>query len=98
MHPMIAEDKAITNTPDAPISLINFISGRISGLIKLDICSIAVLKISAVSTIPIQIKRAIHSAFFNLKKNPKTITSNVAMIWILKFISDRHIDFNPANA
>jgi len=95
---MIAEDNATTNTPDAPISLINFISGLISGLIKLDICSIAVLKISAVSTIPIQIKRAIHSAFFKLKNNPKTNTIKVAMTWILKFISDRHIDLNPANA
>lgn len=75
MKPTVLEIIAKNKTPNALISLMTLISGMDSLLFKSHRSSIAVLKISALITMPIQSEIPTHSKLFSLKIKPKENTN-----------------------
>jgi hypothetical protein len=98
INPITTEMIVRMNTPDALMSFIAFISGIISLLVISHICSIAVLNISALNTMPIQSKMLTHSKAFKLSPIPRQSTNIAMKKCILKFISVDHTDLSPAIA
>ena len=98
MQPTMVDIIARIKTPAALISLITFISGLISLLIKSHKCSIAVLKTSAPITTPTQSNIPIHSMVLSFKIRPKQNTNIEIKTCILKLISDNQTTYNPSYA
>ncbi len=72
--PIKIEIVANIKTPPALVSFMNFISEFIFGLMKLQICSIAVLNVSAAKTKLIQSKTATNSKLLKSKTIPANKT------------------------